>query len=59
MIQRVLYYATGGTNAEFGDCRLAPQQLQETLIFLRLEAVGFDEVGGDFGGGSGGHGPRL
>ena len=38
----------GGTNAEFGDCRLAPQQLYETHMYVRIEAMGFDEVGGDF-----------
>ena len=36
-------------DAELGEGRLAPDQLQDALVFVRLEAVAGDEVGRDFG----------
>ena len=40
----------GGENAEFGQRRLAADQLQNTLIFIRLQTVLGDEFGGDCDG---------
>ena len=40
----------GRADAQFGHGGLAAQQLQEALIFVGLEAVLLDDVGGDLGG---------
>ena len=49
----------GRADAEFGDGGLAAQQFHEALVFIRLEAVGFDEVRGDLDVGGEAHGGRL
>ena len=36
-------------DAEFGEARLAPDQLEDPLVFVRLETVAGDQFGGDFG----------
>jgi len=36
-------------DAELGECRHPPDQLQNALIFVRLQAVRCDEFGGDLG----------
>ena len=36
-------------HAELGVARLAPHQLEDLVVFLGLEPVGGDEIGGDLG----------
>ena len=48
---RAVLVPHGREDAEFGDARLAADEREDALVFVRLQPVGGDEVGGDLDGG--------
>ena len=48
---RAVLVPHGREDAELGDARLAANELEDALIFVRLQPVSGDEVGGDLDGG--------
>ena len=44
---RTVLVPHGRADAKLGEARLASQQLDESVVFLRLKAVLFDEIGSD------------
>jgi hypothetical protein len=49
----------GGEDAELGEGRLAADQIQDALIFVRLQAVGGNQFGGDLDRIGNGHGAQF